>query len=175
MKENNVQGTKVIITLVCIVIIVASVIAIAFSAEVLINKNSKTTYAKIGSTEQKMFDALNTYLTDNEIALDKPVAFVKNNGIFRGRAYVFNVKLTENKVGLNNGGTYGTEILLPDEYDMPTMYRCCAFAPELGSLLFPTDYKTQKLFGEEVYVISFNDKTLQNGTFTTLLDKMFGK
>jgi len=175
MKENKSQASRIIITLACIVVIVLSVIAIVFAVEVLSNKHGKTTYEKIGSTEQRMLETLNTYLTDNKLSLDKPVAFVKNNGIIRGRAYVFNVKLTENNVGINNGGTYGTEILLPDEYDMPTMYRCCTFAPDFGSLLFPTDYRTQKLFGDEVYVIAFNDRTLQNGAFITLLDKMFGR
>ena len=175
MKRNNAQTTKVIITLVCIVVAVVSLITIVFSVEVLSNKNGRTSYEEIGDTEQKMIETLNAYLVEKKITLDVPVAFVKNNGFMRGRAYVFNVKLTENRIGLNNAGTYSTEILLPDEYDMPTMYRCSSFAPDFGSMLFPSDYGTQRLFGEDVTVVAFNEKTLQNGAFITLLDKLFNK
>ena len=176
MKESKGQMSKIIITLVCIVIIVISVISIGFSIEVMSNKNGKTQFSEIGSTETAMLEKLQSYLKENNLLLDKPVAFVKNNGFMRGRAYVFNVKLTENKSAYNmQGGTYGTEILLPESFDLPTMYRCCTFAPEFGSLLFPSDYKTTKLFGEQVYVISFNDNSLSDGSFITLLDRMYGR
>lgn len=176
MKQSKLQSTRIAIILACIILIVFSVLATVFAVEVISNKSGKTTYEKLGDTEIRMLESLQAYLTENGMTLDKPVAFVKNSGAFRGRAYIFNVGITEHKLNYGlNGGTYATEILLPDEYKLPTMYRCCAFAPDLGSLLFPSDYDKVKLCDKDVYVIAFDEESLSDGNFTTLLDRMFGK
>ena len=176
MKESKKQISKIIVILVCVILIAFSVIASVFSIEVLCNKRINATYEKMGDTEVQMLDVLQNYLTEKNIKLDKPVAFVKDNGLFRGRAYVFNVPLTEHSLNYGlNGGTYSAEIVLPEKYNFPTMYRCSVFAPNLGSLLFPADYKQVKLCDEKVYVISFTDDSLTNGSFTASLDKLFTK
>ena len=175
MKSRETQTAKIIIIFTCIILAVVSVIAIVFSTEVVINKTTKTTHSSMGDTEKQMLEELTEYLKVHELELDKPVAFVKDNGMFRGRAYVFNVPVTEHSMALGlNGGTYSTEILLPEEYNLPTMYRCSVFAPGFGNLLFPSDYETEKMFGEDVYVITFNEKSLNDGSFNTLLGKMLG-
>ena len=179
MSKQRMDIGKIIVILVCITVIALGLIASVFSAEVILNKKTRATYNKITDTDKKMLQTLDSYLTNEDgtrKTFDKPIAFVKNNSVFRGRAYVFNVPLTEHKLNYGlSGGTYSTEIILPDEMDLPTMYRCSTFAPNLGSLLFPSDYKQVKLCEKDVYVISYNDSMLEDGSFTTLLDRVFGE
>ena len=179
MSKQRMDIGKIIVILVCITVIALGLIASVFATEVILNKKTRATYNKITDTDKKMLQTLDSYLTNEDgtrKTFDKPIAFVKNNSVFRGRAYVFNVPLTEYKLNYGlSGGTYSTEIILPDEMALPTMYRCSTFAPNLGSLLFPSDYKQVKLCEKDVYVISYNDSMLEDGSFTTLLDRVFGE
>lgn len=176
MNNQKNQSTKILLILVCAIIIVAALIASIFAIEVITNKKSKTAYNKLGKTETRMIEMLNDYLKENNMTLDKPVAFVRDNGLMRGRAYVFNVPLTENQLDFGlEGGTYSAEILLPEGLELPTMYRCSTFAPDLGSLLFPSAHRTKKLCGQNVHVITFDEESLNNGNFKGMLDSVLSK
>lgn len=177
MRQQRMDMTKIIIILVCIILIVVSLLAIIVAIDVISNKNGKTAYNELDSTDKKMLKTVQAYIADNEITFNKPIAFVKNNGICRGRAYIFNVNITEHKLNYGmNGGTFATEILLPsNEYTLPTLYRCATLVPSIGSFLFPADEGQTKLCQKDVYIISYNDKMLSDGSFLTLLEKALPK
>lgn len=176
-QEKNIS--RVIIILASIIVVVISILAIVFAVEVILNKNTENEYADLNDTDKDLIAELDRYLTNEDgtrKTFDKPIAFVKDNGLWRGRAYLFNVNITEHDLDYGmSGGTYAAEILLPAEYELPTMYRTCAFAPDLGTFLFPSDYDTQELCGMDVYVIAYDDDSLSSGAFTVLLDRVFGE
>lgn len=177
MNQQKLNTTKIIITLVCIIFIVVSVIAIVFTTEVILNKSISATFNDLDSTEKKLFDVLSGQLASEDGAIEDfniPVVFIKDKGICRGRGFSFNVKVTESEYDFGlNGGTYGAEIILPDKHkDLPTVYRLSTFAPDLGSFLFPSDYTTVKLGGKTVYVIAYDDDSLSDGSFITLFEQM---
>lgn len=178
MKQKKFDMTKIIIILACIIIMVFAAISCIFATEVIGNKNSRTTYEELDQTDRRMLETVNTYIngSENKVAFDRPVAFVKNNGLTRGRAFVFNVGLTEMNLNYGfNGGTYSTEILLDDNMHLPTMYRCCSFAPNLGSYIFPADYNIKEINKKDIFVIGYNEAMLDDGSFLTLLDRAFSE
>ncbi|NLB61471.1 MAG: hypothetical protein GX802_03455 [Clostridiales bacterium] len=171
-KKLTIEKNRVYIMLVCILLIVASLFAITYTLNIMLNKWSKTQYEKIDETDKAMLQAVSDYLNETQegAELNIPIAFVRNYGVWRGNGYLFNHSITEYKgtFGLSSG-TFATEILLPNELKLPGMYRLASMEPPLGAFLFPSDNKIVDLYGVETYVICYDANSLNDGTFIALL------
>lgn len=171
LKKIASEKNRIYSVLVCILLIVASLVSIVYCINIMLNKWSRTTYDKLNEADKKMLSAVSEYIGQTEgLELNIPIAFVRSYGVFRGSGYLFNHSITEHKgrFGLS-AGTFATEILLPDELNLPGMYRLASMEPPLGAFFFPSDYKVVDLYGVETYVICYDESSLNDGTFIALL------
>lgn len=138
--------------------------AAAFFLDVVINKNFSLSYDDMDDADRVMFEQLSAALVDGE--LDEQLILARSKGfVFRGATYCFNVDFYQKDFIFGwTQAIFATEILLPAEMNLPSVYRLATFTPGTFDLFFEGS-GTLDLAGDEVVFLKYTEEDIEQGSF----------
>ncbi|MEG1559406.1 MAG: hypothetical protein RRY79_01440 [Clostridia bacterium] len=146
-----------------------------FTLSIVLNKNDKLKYEDMDAVDKKMFEQLSSLFADDMELSSKLIVARSNGFVFRGGTYCFNIDFYKKNFLFGwTQAIFATEILLPDELNLPSVYRISAFTPGTFEIFF-NSRGTMKLGEDEVSFFDYNDNGINGGSFLNEIKPFFNK
>lgn len=151
-----------------ITIILIALLLVIFTGNILINKFYRVSYDNFNSVDKEMFNKLSEIykeFDENREKLwpdydfeKKPLILIRtyrDKGVLRKYAYAINVE------GIKEG-FFSTEVKLPNNLNLPKVYRISSLDPKLFKSLMPYNFGTVNIKGEEIFYYKYHKKMIEN-------------